>query len=57
MEVIFPFLFLVCYNSNVPWSGITDVIFPFLFLVCYNLLALDEFKPISHISLFILGML
>ena len=36
IEVIFPFLFLVCYNYQGNIIGIACVIFPFLFLVCYN---------------------
>ena len=34
--VIFPFLFLVCYNLKEFPSITSSVIFPFLFLVCYN---------------------
>ena len=37
--VIFPFLFLVCYNETVTQNGDVTVIFPFLFLVCYNRVA------------------
>ena len=38
--VIFPFLFLVCYNDYIKVLETTIVIFPFLFLVCYNVLVL-----------------
>ena len=36
LNVIFPFLFLVCYNSSGVSPSEYSVIFPFLFLVCYN---------------------
>ena len=37
--VIFPFLFLVCYNLDEVKYLCKCVIFPFLFLVCYNRVA------------------
>ena len=36
-HVIFPFLFLVCYNGANFYGADLYVIFPFLFLVCYNI--------------------
>lgn len=39
MCVIFPFLFLVCYNTTALGNLASVVIFPFLFLVCYNRVA------------------
>ena len=36
IRVIFPFLFLVCYNHFLKCLLSRTVIFPFLFLVCYN---------------------
>ena len=46
MYVIFPFLFLVCYNDmpTIELSG--TVIFPFLFLVCYNVMPTIELRGI-----------